>query len=196
MLLGSNNSMTYLSPSTWWAKIFGFIGKCQRISFEDQYTYQGVRLFDIRIYKPHNSNHMVIKNGNVYYNTFSLFNVFDLFNKMEDVTVRLTLDISLNERLSDAYNSIQVKFVEYCNMIETIYPSIKFIGGRRRYDGKRLYHFKYEKENGTPFIIEGFDEFSWIDRLFPFIPAMKNKKLIEKYKDEHGFLMLNFVDKK
>lgn len=139
---------------------------------------------------------MVIKNGSVYYNTFSLFNVFDYFNKMEDVTVKITLDISLDERLGDAYNSIQKKFIEYCNMIETVYPSIKFIGGRRRYDGKRLYLFKYEKENGTPFIVEGFDEFSWIDRLFPFISARKNKKLIEKYKDEHGFLMLNFVDKK
>lgn len=194
MTLGSNNSMTYLSPSTWWAKILRFIGKCQSVSHEDQYKFYGVRFFDIKLYVSKH-NHMVIKNGDILYNTFSLYNVLNFFNSMGDVTVRITLDVTFDEMMHPDYPSIANKFKETCGIIEQIYPDIKYVGGYRTYDKKCLYEFKYEKENGTPLVVDECTH-SKLERLLPFLTASNNRKLIEKYKNSNGFLLLNFVNKK
>lgn len=196
MLLGSNNTMTYLSPSNWWAKIFRFIGKCQNLNYEDQYKYQGVRLFDIRLYVSPRNKHIVARNGKILYDLFSLFNVFSFFNKMGDVTVRVSLDITMEERMcNNDYDAIKTKFISTCNMLETVYPDIMYIGGYKTYDKSRLYTFKYEKEHGEPLIIDECNR-KWYDWVFPFIVARKNREMIERYENEHGFLLLNFVEKR
>ena len=194
MKIGSNNSLTYLEPSSWWLKIFKKFTRHQRKDYEYQYIFCGVRFFDIRVSYDRN-NRIVLKNGDRTYKVFSMYEIFDFFNKYCDVTVSFTLDESFKERMGDTNNGLENKFKDTCKVIETIYPGINFCGGYRRYDKKRIYEFK----NGDPYIVD-VDEFSklysFVTRFFPFMRKSFNNKYIEKFKYEEGFLVLNYVDYK
>lgn len=186
--------MTYLSPSTWWAKVFRFIGKCQSADYKEQYKFHGVRFFDLKL-SIAAKDEVIIKNGNIEYKGFEINKVLNFFNEMSDVMVRITLEVSFDERLKPNYEHIEKKFKETCKMVEAIYPDVKFIGGYRSYDKKVLYEFEYELEQGTPIIIDMCSR-SWIDRTFPFLTKNKNKAALDFYKNSRGILLLNFVEEK
>lgn len=194
MVVGANNSMSYLRPTNWWARIFPFIGRTQNVDYEQQYRYCGTRFFDLRL-GVSKSNHIIFKNGKIKYETFSLYNVLSFFDNVGDVTVRITLDVSFEEMMSSDYPSMEAKFIETCKVIETIYPEVRYIGGYRKFDKKQLFTFKYERDFGTPLVIDEVNT-SWVDRVFPFINAHKNNEKKEKYDKSHGFLLLNFVDRR
>jgi hypothetical protein len=194
MKIGSNNSLTYLEPSSWWLKIFKIFIRHQRRDYEYQYKYCGVRYFDIRVSYDKN-NRMVLKDRNNTYKVFSMYEIFDFFNKFCDVTVSLTLDESLEERMWENNDRLSDRFKETCRIVETIYPCINFCGGYRRYDNKKLYRF----DNDTPHIIDVDEQskfYSIVTRFFPFMRKRLNNKYIEKFKFEEGFLVLNYVDYK
>ncbi len=194
MLIGSNNSLTYLRPSSWWSKFVKWFGRCQTISYEKQYINYGVRLFDIRVYT-NEFNRIIIRNGIFQYKIFSFYEVLDFFDKMGDVTVLITLDETEKESLNKKTSGVEYKFSDFCRIIETVYPNVMYIGGYRRFDGKKLYQFEYEKVNGMPKIINGCQN-SWIYRIFPFLSKKKNSYFIKKHQSEGGFIMLNFIDKR
>ena len=50
MLLGSHNSLSYLSPMKWYMIPFHFMAKCQSVDYKTQYEKYGIRLFDIRLW--------------------------------------------------------------------------------------------------------------------------------------------------
>jgi hypothetical protein len=194
MKIGSNNSLTYLEPSSWWLKIFKIFIRHQHKDYEYQYKYCGVRYFDIRVSYDKN-NRMVLKDRNNTYKVFSMYEIFDFFNKFCDVTVSLTLDESLEERMWENNDRLSDRFKETCRIVETIYPCINFCGGYRRYDNKKLYRF----DNDTPHIIDVDEQskfYSIVTRFFPFMRNRLNNKYIEKFKFEEGFLVLNYVDYK
>jgi hypothetical protein len=187
--------MTYLRPSSWWSKIFKWFGRYQSVSYDEQYIYYGVRLFDFKLYTDKHY-HIIIKNGSFRYNLFSFYDILKFFNDREDVTLRITLDTSLNEKLNASeYNKVERRFGEMCKVIENIYPNIRYIGGYRKYDKKVLYNFEWEQMYGTPTIIDGTSN-SLIYRLFPILATYSNRKKIRKYKNKDCFLLLNFVDRK
>lgn len=188
MLIGSNNSLTYLRPSTWWSKILRWFGKCQSVSYEKQYMNYGVRLFDIKLYT-NEYNHVIIKNGRFKYKIFSFYEVLDFFNRMGDVTVLLTLDET------EALHDVEYKFVDVCNMAQTIYPNIMFCGGYRTFDKKRLFEFEYERKNGMPKMVDGCNT-SWLNRILPFSSSFTNRSKIESHTASDGFVMLNFVNRR
>jgi hypothetical protein len=138
---------------------------------------------------------MVLKDRNNTYKVFSMYEIFDFFNKFCDVTVSLTLDESLEERMWENNDRLSDRFKETCRIVETIYPCINFCGGYRRYDNKKLYRF----DNDTPHIIDVDEQskfYSIVTRFFPFMRKRLNNKYIEKFKFEEGFLVLNYVDYK
>ena len=91
----------------------------------------------------------------------------------------------------DDYSRIEEKFIQMCQIIETIYQNINYFGGRRSYDNKVLYKFRYETENGTPKIIDKSGN-SWL----PILSCLRNRYNIKKYENYDGFLLLNFVDRR
>jgi hypothetical protein len=195
MLIGSNNSLTYLRPSSWWSKIFKIFGRCQELTYFEQYEYCGVRLFDLRLYADKHL-HIIAKNGKFKYSIFSLYEILNYLDKKGDVTVKITFGASLNDSKSDIeYLRIENKFMQICKIVETIYPNINYIGGRRAFDDKLLHEFNYEKEHGTPKIIYETSN-NILYKLFPILLAMKNKKSIQKYENENIFLLLDYVNKK
>ena len=193
MLIGSNNSLTYLRPSSWWSKILRMFNKCQSANFQEQYDYCGVRLFDLRLYADKHC-HIIAKHGNTKYPIFSLYEVLSYLDKKEDVTVRLTFEATEWDVSADMdYETIEKKFIHTCNVLETIYPNIKYFGGRRACDNKKLYKFDYEEKYGSPNIIDIAND-TWLHRAFPILSALTNRRNIRKYEKEDGFLLLNFVD--
>ena len=80
MLIGSNNSLTYLKPSNIWFRIKAWLVKCQEVDYEEQYTFWGVRYFDFRLYV-NNHSHIIVKNDTHEYTLFSFYQVLDYFDK-------------------------------------------------------------------------------------------------------------------
>ena len=194
MLIGSNNSLTYLESSSWWVKVFSSIFKCQDKDYKYQYLYCGVRYFDIKI-DINKSNRILIKGVNETCNYFSLYEVFDFLNKYGDATVCITLDESLSEYINDVNRRIENKFGEYCRKIEFMYDKINFCGGRRKFDNKEIHTFKGE----TPHVIymnKCSTFYRVMTKIFPFMRKKLNKKYINEFKNEKGFLVLNYVENK
>lgn len=197
MILGSNNSLTYLEPLQWWLKIFKVFGKCQSLNYEDQYKYGGVRLFDIKVSVNDLSNHIIIKNGIYQYIPFSLYEILSFFNRQGDVVVMINLDETFEEYMSNRHEDIERKFKEYCKVIESIYENIMFCGGRRLFDGYTLYKFTWENKNDMPRLIYHEEQsriYKFLSNRLPILSSIFNRKLIKKYENEHGYLMLNFIE--
>ena len=79
MLIGSNNSLTYLEPSSWWFKIFKWFYRHQELPCDVQYTIWGVRMFDFRLYADKH-NHIAAKNGKCIYLLSTLYETLDYFD--------------------------------------------------------------------------------------------------------------------
>lgn len=195
MLIGSNNSLTYLRPSSWWSRVFKWFGECQSSTYIQQYEYCGVRLFDLRLYADEHC-HIIVRNRNFRYSIFSLYEILSYFNKKGDVTVRISFEATLFDLINDSeYSRIEEKFVQICKIIESIYPNINYFGGYRSYDNKVLYKFRHEAENGAPNIID-ITVNSWLYRKLPILSSIRNRYYIKKHEKEDGFLLLNFVDRR
>lgn len=195
MLVGSNNSLTYLEPSSPWFKVFKYIWRCQTIDFKRQYTNGGVRLFDIKL-SVDSYNHIIVKNGIFSYSVFSLYDVFDFLNKQGDVIVHISFNVNGDECCDNRYYSMERKFMEYCKIIETIYDDIRFYGGERLFDGKVIYTFEKETLNPKPLVFN-VANYSFAYRIASIISPRLTRKMNKKYKEKywklHGFLLLNHV---
>lgn len=195
MLVGSNNSLTYLEPSSSWLKVFKFFGRCQVSDYQRQYSYGGARLFDIRL-SVNRLNHIIVKNGVFSYEVFSLYEVFDFFNKQGDVKVHISFDVNGDECCDNEYKSMERKFIEYCRIIETIYGDIMFYGGERLFDGKIVYSFKKEETEGKPLVFNAHES-SLLYRIASVISSKLTKRMNEKYKEKYGrlygYLLLNHI---
>ena len=198
MLIGSNNSLTYLEPCCLWLKPLKYLGRCQSKGYDFQYLYWGVRVFDFRLYID-NNNHIIVKNGIYKYNVVSFYEILDFFNKRGDTTLIITLD-TLNSNESEArIKAIERKFAETCKIIETIYENINFCGGYRRDNKEKLYSFTWEEQHEMPLIItpsEWSRLYRFISKYWPFLIGYLNRRYIRKYDKEKGCLMLNYINKR
>ena len=197
MLLGSNNSLTYLKPRHMWFNwLRKNLGRCQRIPYDEQYTYYGVRFFDFKL-SVDDKNHIIVKNKDFTYNMFSFYEILDYLDKRGDAKILITLDVSSNEICKFDYDRVENKFIEICYIVESIYEDLSLLGGYRRCDKKLLYEFKYEKEHGMPQIIVPSDWSRWysfISKWCPRFIGKLNKKYIEQFKNSPSYLLLDYVD--
>jgi hypothetical protein len=187
--------LTYLEPSSWWFKVFRFLGKHQEVDYAAQYEKFGVRLFEFNLYV-NKGGRLIAKNGSVRFSIFSFYEILDYLNKMGDAKVLVTLDESFEESLGNGSLSVEKKFKEMCYIIETIYPHIAFFGGTRKFDDKVLYPFDWEKTNGRPIVVWGKDLSLWYRLFSRLVPRVMNKKILKEYEKTNGYLMLDFVNKK
>lgn len=198
MLIGSNNSLTYLKPSNIWFRIKAWLVKCQEVDYEEQYTFWGVRYFDFRLYV-NKHNHIIVKNDTHEYTLFSFYQVLDYFDKRGDVVVNVTLDASFNDCMKDSYQGVEKKFKEICHIIDSIHHNVEFRGGTRKFDGKVLYKFK---ERTNSYNLEAIcpDEWSpmyrFVTKWMPFLIGRFNRKYMDQFKDKHVFLVLNYVNRR
>lgn len=198
MLIGSNNSLTYLNPCYLWLKPLKYLGRCQNIEYDKQYNYWGIRFFDFRLFV-NKHNHIIIKNGTYEYNLFSFYEILDFLDKKGDVSILVTLDTSKGYERLRQLESIERKFIEACHAIETIYENIRFYGGYRRNDKVKLYSFEWEEKNGFPTIINPSEHsrlYRFVSKWCPCFIGNLNKSYIAKYDNEKGYLLLNYINRR
>jgi hypothetical protein len=123
-----------------------------------------------------------------------MYEMFDFFNKREDVTINISLDVSLDEHMLHDATNIEAKFIEFCNILERIYEHINFCGGYRRFDEKNLYKFNGDMPNTIcP------SEWSWpyrfVSKWCPFFIRRFNNMYIERYERRHGVLVLDYANR-
>lgn len=199
MLLGSNNSLTYLKSPNLWFRMKSWFVRCQEIPYEEQYKYWGVRFFDLRLYINRN-NRIMVKNNAYEYPLFSLYQMLGFFDRKGDVMLRVTLDASFEDRMKEDYKRVEDKFCEVCHIIDTIYKRILLCGGTRRYDGRQIYEFK-ERESiyGCVEVIspeEWSPMYRFVSKWLTFLIGHFNRRYIEKFKSKHVFLVLNYVNRR
>jgi hypothetical protein len=193
LILGSNNSLTYLEPSPWWFKIFKNIKKCQEVPYDEQYTFWGVRFFDFRL-GVDKHNHIIAKNGIHEYPIFSFYEMLDYFDKRGDVILRVSF-----EETRHANESKERKFKEICKIIEFIYEDIHLVGGYRKFDNKKIYQFDWERKNKIADIInpsEWSPVYRFITKWFPSLIGALNTKYLKMFKDKKAILVLNYINKR
>lgn len=140
MILGSHNSWSYLPPKHWWMKLLLFMAKCQSVDIQTQYEKYGVRCFDLRLLMK-GPIYPVVAHGLMQYKLdYSEFwRQMNYLNDKKDCYIRI-----LNEsRTKDSYEKSKQYFIEFCSILEEIYPDIKFWCGKNLYNWKTDYIFQY-----------------------------------------------------
>lgn len=194
MLIGSNNSLTYLEPFSWFLKIFKWIGRHQERPYDIQYMFYGARMFDLRLYVDGNGR-LIIKDRKYTFPLNSLYEMLDYFNKREDVIVRIVLE---DRDIPNISKNIESKFKNLCHILEQIYEHIGFCGGYRMYNGDVIYNFEWEEKNGKPTVICPSDWsafYRFARKWCPFLMRKFNKMYINRFKDKNAFLMLDYVNR-
>jgi hypothetical protein len=183
MNIGSNNTLTYLKPISFWFKVFNFLVKKQNRTYWEQYKHGNARYFKISL-GVNEYNRIVIKEGECVFRAFSIYDVISFFNRMEDTTVEINLDDEVSIEKEN-------KFKEYCKILELVYQNVRFCGGKRKCDNQIIYHFKH----GTPNLINFNDK--WWYRLITLtnlkMVKLINKRIIKKYHSFDGFIVLNDI---
>lgn len=174
MKLASHNSMTYLKPKKWYMYPFRFIAKCQSKTIEEQYGY-GVRFFDIRIAFDENDE-PEFRHGLVSFKS-DFWKVFKYLNTKDDVIVKV-----LAEKDHPYY-------LTTCAYLERKYPNIKFCGGHRKEDWKKMYTFKNEPQYTLE---ESYSSMPSNPKWYSIWPWLYSKLCRKKYTDK-DYLMIDFV---
>ena len=176
MKLASHNTMTYLKPQKWYMYPFQLFAKCQSKDIEQQYE-AGARWFDLRIAFDKHCN-PIFKHGLMDYKG-DVFKTLDYLNTKSDIIVRILL-----EKDSPLY-------YDFCKHIEQVYPNIKFCGGCRKLDWKKIYQFK----NQPSYTLE--ERYSsmpsnpkWYG-IFPYLYALLNNR--KPVKTGSDYLLIDFI---
>lgn len=186
MKLGSHNSMSYLKPKKWYLTPFRFVAKCQSKSIEEQFK-AGVRMFDIRVSYdkygiPEFRHGSMAFKGNVD-------EVFKYLNTRRcKVYVRLILEIS-NKKNSIIHEGY---FIKDCKIWEEDYKKIVFFCGRRKFDWKIVYDFKYKEPNIVQYV--GSMQGSKLNGLWPWLYAKLHNKKHYKECNKNKWALFDFIE--
>ena len=199
--IGSHNTLTYLRPKKWWQIPFHFTAKCQRVDYRQQYEKYGVRLFDIRIWFDDNLN-MEVKHGLMAFKTSEIYDFLEYLNDKGDCHLRVILEEDSFKKNDKEVSLKEEIFMSTCKAWETLYTRVKFFGGNREWDWKRLYQFTNQDEplndkySSTTSLFKSKKRWlAVLDDLFPWLYArLNNKRNFQAYTENGSWLFVDFVD--
>lgn len=192
IVYGSHNTMTYLPIRNWWLFPGLLIARCQNHNIEEQFK-NGARVFDLRIYFNTKSKQWEFAHGLINFKSYDdihkvvcyIYKFTELTNR--DIYVRLIL-----EKWSSESECRQ--FAKMCKTFEISYPELKFIGGNRKGDWKKLYTFKTNVPDNlnNQWVSSMAEDARWYEKVFPFLYARRmNKK--NKIKMKEKLNLFDFV---
>lgn len=192
IVYGSHNTMTYLPIKNWWLFPGLLIARCQNHNIEEQFK-NGARVFDLRIYFNTKSKQWEFAHGLINFKSYDdihkvvcyIYKFTELTNR--DIYVRLIL-----EKWSSESECRQ--FAKMCKTFEISYPELKFIGGNRKGDWKKLYTFKTNVPDNlnNQWVSSMAEDARWYEKAFPFLYARRmNKK--NKIKMKEKLNLFDFV---
>ena len=208
MILGSHNTMTYLTPKKWWMKLGKFIAKCQNKTIEEQYK-AGARWFDLRIAFPDNNSQPRLpffSHGLIDYKGRDVESILKFLNE-KNAYCRIVLE--------KGGENEEIIFKFWVTNWMKSYPNIKFTqiakkgqwinllepNGEPPFELKDYYascNGDYPQYQNWPGILRSKTWSGYIlDDLWPWIYArFHNKKAIQKYKNQDIVLLLDFIGNK
>ena len=205
MNIGTHNSLTYLTPKTWWGKLLKFTARCQSIDYEKQYEL-GARVFDVRLWYDDDFK-IEIRHGRIAYRGgFTvLYDMFHFLNNKKDCYVRLICEEDSFAKKSPLASIKERYFIDECNSFEIQFPNIKFFGGYRKYDEHILYKFEntdipklIDRYSSTTSLFKSDNKFLRIlDDLCPILYAkLKNHTNREKHlaSGSKDYLFIDFIN--
>ena len=205
MNIGTHNSLTYLTPKTWWGKLLKFTARCQSIDYEKQYEL-GARVFDVRLWYDDDFK-IEIRHGRIAYRGgFTvLYDMFHFLDNKKDCYVRLICEEDSFAKKSPLVSIKERYFMDECHSFEIQFPNIKFFGGYRKYDEHVLYKFEntdipklIDRYSSTTSLFKSDNKFLRIlDDLCPILYAkLKNHTNREKHlaSGSKDYLFIDFIN--
>ena len=177
IVYGSHNTMTYLPIKNWWLFPGLPIARCQNHSIREQFLY-GARVFDLRIYFNTKSMQWEFAHGLINFKSKeSVTEIIRCLKQLkettqDDIYVRLILEKWTSEWECHDFSC-------KCKFYERVCPNLKFIGGNRKGDWKKLYTFKTDIPDSlnNQWVSSMAEDAKWYEKAFPFLYARRmNKK--------------------
>lgn len=202
-IIGSHNTMSYLKPAKWYLRPIAFMGRCQKVDLYSQFFDYNVRYFDMRVrfsksgYPGFHHGIFGFTNTSVY---GKLYQLNEYSKSVEDkVYVRIILE-QKHKKSDDLFQ--EMCFKEFCSTCRKDYPNLVFVGGRRDYDAKQIYHFKTKeptldsKFSSVTHPFGGNKNSFWakIDDLWPWLYSKLHNKKSYKAGTALDVLFLDFVN--
>ena len=175
MILGAHNVLTFGTPKTIWDYFCIPFAKCQSKGIKELFDLN-VRCFDIRIRFDKN---------NVPYACHGLFkvkfNILDLLSLKycNDIYIRLLLETS------KADSRQEENFIKLVQCLRKMFPNIKFIELRRKFDWKRLIEPDCEEPKMIQYVSSMAKDVRWYEKYIPYLYAKRMNKtnLLKKHDD-------------
>lgn len=192
IVYGSHNTMTYLPIKNWWLFPGLLIARCQNHNIEEQFK-NGARVFDLRIYFNTKSKQWEFAHGLIDFKSketlyWVVWRLAQLKKTtQDDVYVRIILEKWTSESQCRYFSDV-------CAAYELKYPKLKFIGGNRKGDWKKLYTFKTDVPDNlnNQWVSSMAEDARWYEKAFPFLYARRmNKK--NKIKMKEKLNLFDFV---
>lgn len=193
-ILGSHNTMSYLTPKNWFYKLIAFTARCQSKSIQEQYEKYGVRLFDLR-FRFNKKGEISFAHGTVEYkgNKDFILSIFEYLNSVKDTTVII--------RYENKEGEFEKEFKEWCKYLEKTYTNIRLTGGINKWKGKHVYKFK----NSFPSVEDKYSSCNVnepgkpvtgtiIDDLCPIMYAKANNRKNRLAGTIKDYLLIDFVE--
>ena len=108
-MLGSHNTLSYLSPKKWWVWFTIPWSRCQEKNLDWQYIC-GVRYFDIRIRLIHGEWHFV--HNKIDYGVEDLY-IFQCLSDFGNVYVRILLDQREKPKHPEEYKEVFMSHLHF-----------------------------------------------------------------------------------
>lgn len=190
MVIGSHNSWSYLRPQKWWARVFRFVARCQRVDIRQQYVKYGVRCFDLRV-RLDEHGVLVVAHGLVAYQYEYRQLLEDLawIDGKRDCYVRVIHEIRSKRKLTDEQTAF---FRQFCKDLQETYRNIQFWCGRNLATWTVDYIFGDE-----PTCEERYSSVSTprlIDDWWPWLYAWWHNDDIRLVGTTKDILLMDFVD--
>lgn len=177
IVYGSHNTMTYLPIKNWWLFPGLLIARCQNNNIGEQFK-KGARVFDLRIYFNTKSKQWEFAHGLI--NFKSCVDIHKVIRTIRNFTEYTNHDIYVRLILEKWSSESECRqFAKMCKTFEICCPKLKFIGGNRKGDWKKLYTFKTDIPDNlnNQWVSSMAEDARWYEKVFPFLYALRmNKK--------------------
>lgn len=175
IIYGSHNSMTFLPPKHWWGYLGLWIARCQNKTLEEQFN-AGARVFDFRIHYGYGDwefAHGLVnfKSDISFWKYLGILKTLARANN-ETIYIRLILEKYESDEDCDC-------FIRYCKALEREeYSNLKFFGGNRKGDWKKLYTFKDNIPDAlnNQFVSSMMPDARWYEKICPYLYAKRMNK--------------------
>lgn len=200
-MLGSHNSLSYNKAKQWYLRPFTFMARCQIVDIYTQLLNYDVQYFDIRVTFDKNKK-PTAAHGYIHWDC-DVENVLAKLNtKAAEINAPIYVRLIL-ERNKPSKNQQELDelFTAWCLYIQSAYKHLIFVGGRRKYDWKKLVEFNTEeptledKYSSTTnlFGLRRYNFWDKIDDWWPWLYAIIHNKKNYKKGTEKDVLFMDFI---